>query len=483
MTPQDTASLVGRLAAHLDASGLSGWVLDGSRDPAHATTDEPLPTAIVDLPARGSGVIADTTGVAYAWSAAGKRKAEAFLMARVPDSQTPEALAAILAVLTREATALDRAERTLDGFADHLSQSYENTALLYALGKSMGYPTRASDFIDDALERMTRVCDFAHVGLRFNDAVTTVDGLAELAPGDRFHIGGPLPAGINALVPAVMTEDMTIHDDGEHEAVLCRVRAGETTVGTLILAEKSGDDPRVSSYDTQLAEAVAGFITTHLGTCLLHAEQEAAFLGTVSAMTSAIDAKDRYTAGHSQRVALLARNLGASIGLEETTLDRVHLCGLLHDVGKIGVPEAVLCKPGRLDDDEFEMIKQHPDIGARMLSGLKAMRDLIPGVRSHHERWDGRGYPDNLAGNDIPLFGRLLGLADTFDAMSSNRAYRPAMPREKVLAEISRCGGSQFDPELAERFVELDFQPFDDLMAEHKQTAADVQTVIRRDAA
>src|SRR5690606_20290161 len=134
---------------------------------------------------------------------------------------------------------------------------------------------------------------------------------------------------------------------------------------------------------------------------------------------------------HSERVAYMATRLGEAIGLDAETAQRLHIAGLVHDVGKIGVPEAVLCKPGRLTDEEFKLIKLHPEIGHRILRDIPQLADVLPGVLSHHERWDGKGYPHGLAGEEIPMFGRLIAIADSFDAMSSTRTYRSAMPREK----------------------------------------------------
>ena len=129
------------------------------------------------------------------------------------------------------------------------------------------------------------------------------------------------------------------------------------------------------------------------------------------------------------------------------------MAGLLHDVGKIGVPESVLQKTGRLTPEEFEQMKKHPQIGARILADVKQVKPLVPGVLYHHERYDGKGYPAGLAGSDIPLMGRIICLADCFDAMTSNRTYRKALPLEVALTEIRRCAGTQFDPALAEAFL------------------------------
>jgi HD-GYP domain-containing protein (c-di-GMP phosphodiesterase class II) len=195
-------------------------------------------------------------------------------------------------------------------------------------------------------------------------------------------------------------------------------------------------------------------------------------MGMVRALTASIDAKHRYTRGHSERVSLLAGMMATAMGLPEPTIRTYRLSGLLHDVGKIGVPEAILSKPAKLTDEEFEFIKRHPVIGHEILRGIPGLEDALPGVLHHHEQFGGRGYPEGLAGESIPLLGRVLALCDTFDAMSSSRSYRAAMSRETVLAEITKCAGRQFDPQLAELFVKLDFSPFDALFAQHGDESA-----------
>jgi HD-GYP domain-containing protein (c-di-GMP phosphodiesterase class II) len=183
-------------------------------------------------------------------------------------------------------------------------------------------------------------------------------------------------------------------------------------------------------------------------------------MALLHALVNSVDAKDPYTYGHSERVAHFSRSLAYVAGLTEVECDRVYLAGLLHDVGKIGVPDAILCKPGKLTKEEFDALKKHPEIGVRILSPVKQIRDLLPGVLYHHERIDGRGYPEGLAGENIPKLGRIICLADCFDAMTSNRTYRAAMPLPEAIEEIRRCAGSQFDPELADLFLKLDLKGF-----------------------
>jgi HD-GYP domain-containing protein (c-di-GMP phosphodiesterase class II) len=158
------------------------------------------------------------------------------------------------------------------------------------------------------------------------------------------------------------------------------------------------------------------------------------------------------------------------------------MAGLLHDVGKIGVPEAVLQKPGKLEPEEFEQMKKHPAIGARILADIKQVKDILPGVLHHHERYDGKGYPAGLAGENIPLVGRIICLADCFDAMTSNRTYRKALPLEVALTEIRRCSGTQFDPRLAEAFLKTGSEQFRELLKDHQEQTkklADLQQTLR----
>ena len=184
------------------------------------------------------------------------------------------------------------------------------------------------------------------------------------------------------------------------------------------------------------------------------------FIGSLKALTSSIDAKDKYTHGHSERVAFISRwiaeRLSGEDRLEEDQVHKIYLAGLLHDIGKIGIEEVVLCKKGKLTEQEFSRIRKHPSIGAGILRGIKQMRDIVSGVLYHHERIDGKGYPNGLTGEQIPLTGKIVGLADSFDAMTSKRTYRDAMSIEQALEEIERNLGTQFDEKIGRVFLESD---------------------------
>ncbi len=184
-------------------------------------------------------------------------------------------------------------------------------------------------------------------------------------------------------------------------------------------------------------------------------EYEELFIQVVESLATAIDAKDTYTNGHSVRVAEYSKEIAKRYGYDEEKQDAVFMMGLLHDVGKIGVPDSVINKPDRLTDEEFALIKTHPEVGARILSNIKKMPRLADGARWHHERYDGRGYPDGLAGTDIPEEARIIAVADAYDAMTSNRSYRRSLSQEVVRGEIEKSKGTQFDPQFADIMISM----------------------------
>jgi len=172
-------------------------------------------------------------------------------------------------------------------------------------------------------------------------------------------------------------------------------------------------------------------------------------------LIGAVEAKDRYTHGHSVRVAELSSRIGITLDLEPEALRALHQGAFLHDVGKISVPDQILNKPGELSEEEWEAIKEHPVVGWDLAKRARSLRDSLGAIRYHHERWDGTGYPDRLEGNDIPLAGRIVGVADVWDALTSDRAYRPAWDPERAMAHVAAGAGTLFDPECVEAFLDV----------------------------
>ena len=182
---------------------------------------------------------------------------------------------------------------------------------------------------------------------------------------------------------------------------------------------------------------------------------EQAYLESIETLRYTVEAKDTYTRGHSDRVSAYSVLIGEKLGLSEQDLKTLKIGGLFHDVGKIGVPDAILQKESKLTDDEYSEIKNHPSIGAHILSTASIFKDIIPIVKHHHEKYDGTGYPSKLKGTEIPYLARIAAVADSFDAMTSKRTYRNSLDIDTVINEIKRCKGTQFDPEIADVFLDI----------------------------
>ena len=175
----------------------------------------------------------------------------------------------------------------------------------------------------------------------------------------------------------------------------------------------------------------------------------------VETLAGAVDAKDTYTNGHSRRVAVYAREIARRYGYSQERADRIYTMGLLHDIGKIGIPDSIITKSGALTDEEYALAKTHPELGARILAKFPEFPELAIGAHWHHERFDGKGYPDGIAGADIPEEARMIAVADSYDAMASRRSYRDVLPQAEVRAEIAAGRGTQFDPTFADIMLEM----------------------------
>ena len=199
---------------------------------------------------------------------------------------------------------------------------------------------------------------------------------------------------------------------------------------------------------------------------------EQAYMESIQTLRYTVEAKDTYTRGHSDRVSEYSVLIGKKLGLSDDELKKLQVGGLFHDIGKIGVPDSILLKEGKLSDDEYSEIKNHPNIGAHILSTASIFKDIIPIVKHHHERYDGRGYPGQLAGDNIPYLARIAAVADTFDAMTSKRSYRDPLPLDYVISEFEKCKGTQFDPNIADAFIDIlknDYDKIKEIQDKYKE--------------
>ena len=229
-----------------------------------------------------------------------------------------------------------------------------------------------------------------------------------------------------------------------------RERAQQLGIADYLAIEECGEEGLELKVETVL--------TTHRIDAMVQendAHTQEMFVNILTVMVKILESKDPYTRFHSHSVAKWSRMIGRRKGLSEDELNRLGLAALFHDFGKIGIPDEILSKTERLTEEEFEIMKKHPTIARDLLASLEPLGDLLPGITHHHERWDGRGYPANLKGEAIPLWARIIALADSYDTMSTRRTYKEPYSRERVVQELEKGMGTQFDPELTQHLLSI----------------------------
>lgn len=385
------------------------------------------------------------------------------------DSNQSAVVAELVRQLVDQAMEQSTYQNELGELSANLTNTYEELNLVYRIAAGTTVTEKPSDYLRTMGADLMEVMGVESLAIRYfrpdqplNSEHISI-GAELLSPSseqamwdellERFE-RRPDPIVDNCPEAASTLLQALVHDRHVQRVAAVPMSRNGKLAGAIVAMNKAGGD--FDSTDIKLMKSIADEEAVFLENSYLYDDLQQLLMGMLRALTSSIDAKDPYTCGHSERVAMIARKIAESAGLDEYTAGRVYLAGLLHDIGKIGVPEAVLTKPGRLTKPEFAIMKKHPEVGAKILTGIKQVQDLVAGVMCHHERVDGRGYPQGLAGDTIPLFGRIVGLADCFDAMTSNRTYRRALPLEVTLTEIRRFAGTQFDPRMVEAFLRLD---------------------------
>lgn len=383
-----------------------------------------------------------------------------------------------LAKLAGSRLQADTRVRQLEGELESLSQqignTYEEITLLHRLTTNLRLSSSHMELGRMALQWLAAAVPAEGLALLLHSVDSDPLGSEQdAAPVLLTHGACPLdtPAFLSLLEhlqlrptdgPRVMNSSVTgaagwLHH-GIRELIVAPLAEGEHELGW-IAAVNHDSGKEFGSIEATLLSSVAAILGIHSGNLDLYRKQADLLAGIVRALSSAIDAKDPYTCGHSDRVARVAVRLARELGCPPEILKVVYLSGLLHDIGKIGVDDRILRKPDKLTAEEFEHIKTHTLIGHRILIDLKQLGQVLPVVLHHHESWDGSGYPDGLSGEAIPLLARIVAVADSFDAMASDRPYRKGMPDEKLDGIIRSGADKQWDPRVVEAF----FSARDDL--------------------
>jgi len=388
---------------------------------------------------------------------------------------TQDEIATIFAVSRVAALAIENAD-----LVDDLQLRNRENALLNDIARATGTSLDLRDIAAGALGRLREFAPFdrAFIGLLREGGKLEVafasEGRAQPLP--EFVDLPPLGALLERLttdsvvtltLPADLPTGFTLPglDDLAAATLVALTRAGGAGAPMGILALGSAQPGAFDAVDDRLLERVGAHLSLAVHNAELYSGIKRMHLSNLKALSSALNAKDYYTLGHAARVAAYMVLLGRELGWEPELLNSVEEAAYLHDIGKIGVSDRVLLKPGGLNAHEWELMRQHPVFSADIIRPLFE-EGLVAGVRHHHERWDGAGYPDGLAGEDIPLVARAMCVADSYDAMSFRRPYRQGLSYDECLAEFARCGGSQFDPAIVAAFVRVL-----ESMAEARRTA------------
>ena len=467
----------------------SGFVGEGGHE---VVAEAAVPALVFDAARRNEECFeADAGEIRLAWPVYRRSRLVWVALARLsapgPESQNlGRRLLASVAdlVRTRLAGALAADER--DDVTEALTQCYEEINLLHNLGEVLRVNRSVAEFFEDVCAQLCETTGAEAVAAWVPpvpgvEPLTMVAGRLPFLESDLPALVGRVLAGLDpqeaVLVNNHVADDPALarFSTALERLALAPLPVGEGAWGAL--AAFNHRQGEFGSPEAKLVRSGASAAAVFIDNRRLYVELQQMMLDLVGALVSSVDAKDPYTCGHSTRVALTCREVAACLGFDSAGLQEAYMAGLLHDIGKIGTPGAILRKPARLLPEERDILRRHPVTGGDILKGIRRLESIREAVVHHHERIDGAGYPGGLKGDAIPLLARIIGLADAFDAMTSNRPYRPMLALEAVKREIERHAGTQFDARVVEAFLTLDL---DQLMARFAETPAAIATIETR---
>jgi putative nucleotidyltransferase with HDIG domain len=405
-----------------------------------------------------------------------------------------ECLLSMLELFAESFQAAAAADKQIEIVGTELAQAYEELVLLHKLSSNMRISESDVNYLQMACDSLTEIVLAEGIAILLKKNINGREQLVPVAGSGLIDMNKQMVAvlydrlvtelsnGKEALLDSNVDSPfkyrwrdnvrdiiaVPLYGKGKANGRFTQMPGNDKCVMGLMVAINKIDKPDFDSTDVKLFNCVANDCAVFIENGKLFADLKGLFIGSLRALINSIDAKDPYTRGHSERVAFISRwiaeRLAESQQLTEEDIHKVYLAGLLHDIGKMGIDESVLRKYGKLSEDEFAQMKTHPSVGAGILGEIEQMRDIVSGILQHHERCDGSGYPNGLHGEEISLMGKIIGLADSFDAMTSKRTYREAMSVGQAMAEIEENLGTQFDETVGYAFLNSDIEQLWNIM-------------------
>lgn len=360
----------------------------------------------------------------------------------------------------------NRMTDSLSERSDALTKKVLELATLYEMSRSLGLTLDLEALLESVLESALRIfeAEIGYIIMADRESgvlsVTAAHGIDTVRSGDRLTANSMSEWVIREGRPLIFNPATEDGQDREPEsfsgavAALCvPLQSAEGPIGSITVGTRD-QARRFSGDDVRLLATIANHVTIAIGNIGLFSSVQEAYLATVRALAAAVDAKDPYTRGHSEGVASYALRIGEQLGLSQEQMTALEMAAYLHDIGKIGISEDILLKPGKLTEVEMGQMRHHPLIGANILKPVAFPWPIAPVVRHHHEHYDGTGYPAGLRRDEIPMLARVLTVADAFEAMVADRPYRRGRSEQEAMLELRRCAGTQFDPRIVESFEE-----------------------------
>ncbi len=380
-----------------------------------------------------------------------------------------------------------------------LIQTNDELSILYEVGKEIATTIELhgeDGLINKIMEATTKVMNCESSSVMMIDERTQelyfIVGIGE--KGDKIKevrlkkgqgiAGWVVETGRAAVVPDTSKDKRFFKDADDHTKYNTRsliavpLKSKGKVIGVLEVLNRKGEI-LFNEHDLYMLEAIAQQAANAIDNAKLYERIKFLYRSTVEVLANAMDSKDAYTHGHSRRVAAYTVDIATEMGMNPVQVSDLEIAALLHDIGKIGIRDSILCKPGRLTHDEYDIIKTHPVISGKILEPVDFLKSLIPVIRHHHERFDGAGYPDNLSGDKIPLGARIIAVADTFDAMTSDRAYRKGLPPDVAKQELLDNSGTQFDPNIVQIFIDIFDRKYKDNFEEIKSKFASQEKILK----